>query len=78
MYLIVSIILSAVLGYLLLMTGPLVGGLLAFGIVAGTLFRVLYLLNDIHKWLLTVAPKTDKVQEAYENYIKEKENNEQG
>ncbi|MFJ5714856.1 hypothetical protein [Neobacillus sp. NPDC093127] len=78
MYLIISIILSVILGYILLMMGPLVGGFLAFGIVAGSLFRGLYLLNGIHKMLSKDAPKSDKVKEAYENYLKEKEDKDQG
>ena len=49
MYLLLSIALSAVLGYILLIIGPLVGGIVAFGIVVGCIcFRGLYLLNDIH------------------------------
>ncbi|GEN83671.1 hypothetical protein SLU01_19830 [Sporosarcina luteola] len=78
MYLIISIILSVILGYLLLLfTGPLVGGLLAFGIVAGSLFRGLYLLNDIHKRLSKDEPKLDE-KEAYEEHLKEKEDIDQG
>ena len=73
MYLLLSIILSVGLGVLLMFMGPVVGGFLAFGIVVGTLFRILFLLNDIHKWLLKVAPKADEVKEAYESYVKEKE-----
>ncbi len=78
MYLLLSIFLSVILGYLLLMMGPLVGDFLAFGIIAGTLFRSLYLLNDIHKWLAKDEPKRDPVKEAYENYLKEKESKIQG
>ncbi|MFD9627868.1 hypothetical protein [Peribacillus muralis] len=78
MYLLISIILSVILGYLLLMMGPLVGGFLAFGIVVGTLFRGLYLLNDIHKRLSKDAPKPEKAKEAYENYLKEKEDKVRG
>ncbi len=55
------------------MMGPVIGGFLAFSIVAGCLFRALYLLSDIHKRLLKNEPKTDKVKEAYENYLKEKQ-----
>lgn len=73
-----SIILSVILGYLLLMMGPLVGGFLAFGIIAGTLFRGLYLLNDIHKRLSKDALKADKAKVAYENYLKEKEDKDRG
>ncbi|MFT4416613.1 hypothetical protein ACLM5H_22370 [Fredinandcohnia humi] len=65
MYLLLSIILSAILGYILLMMGPLVGGIVAFGIVLGCIFRGLYLLNDIHKRISNISPKIDKVQNAY-------------
>ncbi|HYK75212.1 MAG TPA: hypothetical protein VEV44_19115 [Pseudoneobacillus sp.] len=73
MYLLVSIILSTILGYLLLLMGPIVGGFIAFGIVAGCLFRGLYLLNDISKRLEIVAPKTDKVKNVYLDYLNEKD-----
>lgn len=73
MNLMVSIVLSTVAGYLLLLLDPLFGGLIAFGIVAGTLFRVLYLLIDMEKRLSKIVPKTDKVTEVYENYLKERD-----
>ncbi len=72
MYLLLSIILSAVLGYILLMMGPLVGGIVAFGIVVGCIFRGLYLLSDIHKRISDLSPKEDKVQKAYKEYFQEK------
>ncbi|WP_088071510.1 hypothetical protein [Gottfriedia luciferensis] len=72
MKLFLSIVLATILSYLLLMMGPLVGGIIALGIVLGCLFRGLYLLNEISKRLSIVAPKTDKVKEAYANYLKEK------
>ena len=75
LYLILSIILSCVLGFLLLMLHPIFGGILAFGIVTGSLFRGLYLLNEIHKHLVKDETKRDKVQAAYENYLKEREDN---
>lgn len=62
-----------ILGYALLMMGPLIGGLIAFGIVVGSLFRGVYLLNDIHKRLGAGAPEQDRAQEAYEEYVKERE-----
>lgn len=60
------------------MMGPLVGGLLAFGVIVGCLFRGLYLLNDIHKIIsnnlskpneairdknLTISPENDHLHE---------------
>jgi hypothetical protein len=47
--LILSIILSTMLGYLLLIMGPLLGGGIAFGIVVDCLFRGKYILTDISK-----------------------------
>ncbi|MFD1739480.1 hypothetical protein ACFSCX_23645 [Bacillus salitolerans] len=73
MYLLLSIILSTLLGYLLIVIHPLVGGVIAFGIIAGVLFRGLYLLNSINNRLVKSYPKTDKVQDAYEQYLSEKE-----
>ncbi|MDN7242264.1 hypothetical protein QWY14_10665 [Planococcus sp. N028] len=73
MQLILSIILSTILGYLLLMMGPWVGDFLAFGIITGTLFRGLYLLNDIHKRLLKDAPELSKAKQAREDYLKQRE-----
>lgn len=58
---ILSIILATLLGYILLMMGPLVGGLISFGIVVGCLFRGIYLLSDIHNMLETLIPKPDRV-----------------
>ena len=57
------------------MLPPLFGAILAFGIITGALFRGLYLLNEIHKHLLKDEVKRDKVQAAYENYLKEREDN---
>nr|WP_275899733.1 hypothetical protein [Bacillus piscicola] len=71
MYLFLSIILSAVLGYILLMMGPIVGGIAAFGIVVGCIFRGLYLLTDIHKRVSNVLLKEDKAQKAYKDYLEE-------
>lgn len=75
MYLIVSIVLATVLGLLLGMMGPLVGGFITFGIIVGCLFRGLYLLSDIRKRLSNEPPNYDKVKDAYETYLKEKETN---
>lgn len=70
---ILAIFLSCILGFLLLMLPPLFGAILAFGIITGALFRGLYLLSEIHKHLLKDETKRDKVQAAYENYLKERE-----
>lgn len=63
MYLFLSILLSVVLGYLLLMLGPIFGGIVAFGILTGTLFRGIYLLNDIRKRMAILPPGVKKVEE---------------
>lgn len=75
MYLLLSIFLSAVLGLILLMMDPIVGGIIAFGIIVGCLFRGLYLLNNIHKSISASSPKEDKVQKAYKEYLEGKVNN---
>jgi hypothetical protein len=62
-----------ILGYILLMLGPLAGGVIAFGLVMGTLFRGLYVLNDIHKRLKDLAPGKDRVGEVYEEYLKDRD-----
>ncbi|MFC4323309.1 hypothetical protein [Litchfieldia salsa] len=72
MYLLISIILSAILGFVLLMMGPLVGGIVAFGIVVGCILRGLYLLNDLHKRISNISAKEDIVQKAYREYLDEK------
>jgi hypothetical protein len=73
MYLLLSMVLSVILGFVLLMMGPHVAGIIAFGIVVGCLFRGLYLLNDIHKRILSISPNKDKVQEAFHNHLKEQD-----
>ncbi|WP_201715626.1 hypothetical protein [Rossellomorea arthrocnemi] len=73
MKLIFSIFLCMILGYILLMLGPLAGGVIAFGLVMGTLFRGLYVLNDIHKRLKDLAPGKDRVGEVYEEYLKDRD-----
>lgn len=73
MYWFLSIVLSAIGGLVLFMLGPLVGGIIAFGIVVGCLFRGLYLLNEIHKKVVIISPKKDQVQLAYDQYIESRE-----
>ncbi|WP_163971176.1 hypothetical protein [Oceanobacillus halotolerans] len=69
MYLALSIVLCTLLGFILFMSGPLVGGFLAFGIVLGCIVRGLYLLQQIYNNLPT---QSDKVEQAYEAYIEKK------
>ncbi|KMJ57131.1 hypothetical protein AB685_17090 [Bacillus sp. LL01] len=78
MYLLLAIILTIILGCVSLLMGPVAGGLLAFGIIAGILLKGLFLLKEIDKRLTKDEPKYDPVKEAYENYMKEKESKAQG
>ncbi|MDT3763558.1 hypothetical protein [Priestia filamentosa] len=73
MYLLLCIILSTIVGYLLFLLGPLLGGIIAFGIIVGCLLRALYLLKDISQSISKTSPKPNKVETAYNNYIKEKD-----
>jgi hypothetical protein len=73
MYLFLSIVLNAVLGFFLLLIGPpQIAGVIAFGIIVGSIFRGLYLLTDIHKRISLAYPAKDKVQQVYEDYKKAK------
>ncbi|MCA0149743.1 hypothetical protein LCD52_13160 [Rossellomorea vietnamensis] len=67
MYLLLSIFLASMLGLFLFISGPWVGGILAFGIIAGCLFRGLYLVSDIHTKITKEMPRADKAREVYEN-----------
>ena len=73
MYLILSILLAAILGWLLFAFGPFVAGILAFGIVAGSLFRVLFLLDEIRKRLSGITVKPGSPEEVLEEYIRERD-----
>jgi hypothetical protein len=71
MYLLLSILLSMALGYLFFVMGPIVGGIAAFGIIVGSLFRGIYLLNDIRKRLASDAPVEKEVQEQVTEVVPE-------
>ena len=71
MYLFLSILLSVVLGYFLLMLGPIFGGVVAFGILAGCLFRGVYLLNDIRKRIASMSPDATKVPGQVQEQVHE-------
>ncbi|WP_163103528.1 hypothetical protein [Peribacillus alkalitolerans] len=70
MYLLLSIILCSFLGYILLLMGPLVGGIVAFGIIVGCIFRGLFLLNEINKKISInlTNPKEDISNLSSETY----------
>ncbi|AKO93067.1 hypothetical protein BEH_13860 [Priestia filamentosa] len=72
MYLLLLIILSTIVGYLLFLLDPLIGGIIAFGIIVGCLLRGLYLLEDIRKIISKTVPTPNKAETAYNNYLKEK------
>jgi hypothetical protein len=63
-YLLLSIVLAAILGFLLLMMGPLVGGILAFGIILGCIFRGLYLLSNIQRKLSVLVLEKERHKEV--------------
>jgi hypothetical protein len=71
MYLFLSIILSTVLGLNFWIMGPVFGSLVAFGIVVGSLFRGLYLLNEIHKGILGTLSEEEKSEvKNQQNHMK--------
>ncbi|WP_194840881.1 hypothetical protein [Filobacillus milosensis] len=80
MMLFLSILLGCALAFLLLLTGPLFGGIVAFGIVAGCLFRGLYLLNSLHNKMDRLLPEPEKESnqdplesaQAYKQYLNDK------
>ncbi|WP_144512194.1 hypothetical protein [Bacillus sp. FJAT-22090] len=72
MYLTLSIIGATILGYLIFSFGE-VGIILGFGVIVGCLFRGLYLLNEIDKRLPNAAIKRDKVKEALNQYLAERD-----
>lgn len=69
MYLFLSILLSVILGYLLFAMGPIIGGILAFGIIAGSLFRGIYLLNDVRKRIATISPDASVQEQLQESVL---------
>jgi hypothetical protein len=71
MYLFLSIILSTVLGLILWIMGPVFGGFVAFGIVVGSIFRGLYLLNEIHKGIIGTLFEEEKTEvKNQQNHMK--------
>ncbi|MCM3491125.1 ATP-dependent Lon protease [Alkalihalophilus marmarensis] len=72
MKLFLPIIIAGLLGLLVFM-GPM-GIYLLCAIIVGVIFRSFVLLNDIHKQVVPVGSR-DRVQEAYDNYVQEKEAN---
>lgn len=69
---------SMFLGYLILQTGPFWAGIISFGIVAGCIFRGLYLLEKIYKELKDEeeeepASHSLENERVYKEYLRQKE-----
>ncbi|WP_186577187.1 hypothetical protein [Aquibacillus kalidii] len=73
MYLLLSIILSTILGLILFYMPAQAGSIITFGIVIGCLFRAVYLLHDIQKRIASKIPKKNILQETYENHQKKRD-----
>lgn len=73
MKLFVSIILAGLLG-LLVFAGP-IGIYIVGAIIIGVIFRSFILLTEIHRQIVS-SDNTDKASEAYERYLKEREEKE--
>jgi large-conductance mechanosensitive channel len=76
MYLLLAILLFSFVGFLLFAVNPLLAGIIGFAIIAGSLFRIIDLLNDLSNRLSNIAPKTDKVRDtrdALERYLEERD-----
>ena len=72
MYLFLSMILSGILGLALMMIDPVIGGIIAFAIVLGCIIRLLFLVQNIYTRLSKIMPKEDRVEEAYNQYLRDK------
>jgi large-conductance mechanosensitive channel len=73
MKLVLSIVFSTILGFVLFWFDPFIAKIIVFGIIGGCIFRGVYLLNDIHRRISTITPNQNKVQEAYQKYLKEQD-----
>lgn len=69
MKLLLSIVLAGLLGILAIL-GP-IGIYILCAIIVGVIFRSFILINEIHKQVVP-ANSNDRVIEAYERYIKER------
>ncbi|MEO4052876.1 hypothetical protein [Solibacillus sp. CAU 1738] len=66
---------SGIIGFLLLMlTGPLIGGIIISSILIGCIIRGLYLLTKIYQ---AIVPREDRVNNALDHYLAEREKIEQ-
>ncbi|KQL33718.1 hypothetical protein [Psychrobacillus sp. FJAT-21963] len=74
MKLLLSILLAGLLGILVLLGS--IGIYIICAIIVGVIFRSFILINEIHKQVVP-ANSSDRVKEAYERYIKERDDKEQ-
>lgn len=75
MKLILFILGASFVGYIIFSMGTEIGIIVSFGVVAGCLFRGLYLLTAIRNKLNKLVPDTDKATDAYKSYLENKQNN---
>lgn len=73
MKLLLSILLAGLLGFLAFF-GPF-GIYILCAIIVGVIFRSFILINEIHKQVVP-SSSNDKVNDAYERYIKERDEKE--
>lgn len=71
MYLLFVIILFSLLGFTLVSVDPLLAGIVGFAIIAGCLFKIIHMLNDLHKHFSIEKSKKESVQEEFDRYLKE-------
>ncbi|MGM7700649.1 hypothetical protein ACSVDE_02925 [Pseudalkalibacillus sp. Hm43] len=74
MYLPIFIVLASILGFVLMSMGPLIGGILAFGLVFGSILYGLYQILKLKKKMDVLVPDKEKHVEAYEHYLQEQAN----
>ena len=73
--LLTAILIGLVLGTIIVFLEPVYGSILGFGILAGCLFRALYLLEEIYKRVSKGYVKPTRVQTAMEEYLRERDKN---
>jgi hypothetical protein len=71
--LLLSILLAGLLGILVIL-GP-IGIYILCAIIVGVIFRSFILINEVHKQVVPPS-SNDKVKDAYERYIKERDEKE--
>jgi hypothetical protein len=66
-----------ILGYFLYMMGSIFGGIIAFGIVVGCLFKGLFFLDDVRKKISVLVPEAEEIAAKYDtvNYLRDRDVN---